>query len=609
MTVQRGSESRTRIAVASQGDRTRAFRRARVNTWFVRFVKIGLPLIAVIALAVYGGRLAGSMSIKSGPVSVSGITIDPENVVVDRPTYDGFAKDGSRYQIRAKSAAGDLRQTGPIKLTDITGDIFQPNGVVTRLTAVRGLYDSKKSELELFEAITIAGSNGLKARLTHAMIWNKEGRIVSKEPVVAELPTATINARSMEAFQKKREANFAGDVHVRMFPAAKAPSPDLKGAADAAAAVAVAKTPRGPGLPGTAMKSDAPIDVWSETLAVNDDAKTALFKTKVRAVQDAATLESQELEVHYTGKASLDSAPAGTKPKDETAGEAAKLKLLLGRGGVTMVSGPESRATSDDLSYDAESQIAILIGRVVMTSGADKRAVAARAEMDQLKDTALLVGGVHVVQSRNELWGERLMVDRKAGTMHLDSPAAPGKAAGRIKAHLVQTETPEAAARKAAAAAAKPATEAATASPLGVTFRTNPNAPIDIDADTLDANDKSKTAIFRGNVVSRQDEFVMKTPEMIAHYAGESGLASAGLVPSVPKKKGEGAQLTKVEARTKVFVTSKGGQTANGDWAIYDVKTNTVIVGGNVVVTRGKDVVQGQRLKIDLTTGMYRFEL
>jgi hypothetical protein len=34
-----------------------------------------------------------------------------------------------------------------------------------------------------------------------------------------------------------------------------------------------------------------------------------------------------------------------------------------------------------------------------------------------------------------------------------------------------------------------------------------------------------------------------------------------------------------------------------------------VLMGDHVVVSRGKDVAEGPRLKIDLTTGMYRFEL
>ena len=64
-----------------------------------------------------------------------------------------------------------------------------------------------------------------------------------------------------------------------------------------------------------------------------------------------------------------------------------------------------------------------------------------------------------------------------------------------------------------------------------------------------------------------------------------------------------------MEARQKVLIISKDGQTATGDWAIFDVKANTVLMGDRVVVSRGKDVAEGPRLKIDLNTGMYRFEL
>jgi hypothetical protein len=34
-----------------------------------------------------------------------------------------------------------------------------------------------------------------------------------------------------------------------------------------------------------------------------------------------------------------------------------------------------------------------------------------------------------------------------------------------------------------------------------------------------------------------------------------------------------------------------------------------VLLGDKVFVSRGKDVAEGPRLKIDLTTGMYRFEI
>jgi lipopolysaccharide export system protein LptA len=70
-----------------------------------------------------------------------------------------------------------------------------------------------------------------------------------------------------------------------------------------------------------------------------------------------------------------------------------------------------------------------------------------------------------------------------------------------------------------------------------------------------------------------------------------------------PAQASQPAQLTRIEARGKVIVTSKNGQNATGDWADFDVKANQVTVGGDVVLTQEKNVVRGTRLIIDMSTG------
>ena len=113
--------------------------------------------------------------------------------------------------------------------------------------------------------------------------------------------------------------------------------------------------------------------------------------------------------------------------------------------------------------------------------------------------------------------------------------------------------------------------------------------------------------MFRTNVKAQQGDFVIRTVELTAHLHRASR-PSAWAEPG-DDGKGAASQLTRVDAREKVLITSKDGQTATGDWATFDVKANTVLLGGHVVVSRGKDVAEGPRLKIDLTTGMYRFEV
>ena len=41
---------------------------------------------------------------------------------------------------------------------------------------------------------------------------------------------------------------------------------------------------------------------------------------------------------------------------------------------------------------------------------------------------------------------------------------------------------------------------------------------------------------------------------------------------------------------------------------MFDMKLNTVTLNGNVVVTRGQDVLRGQKLVVDLTSGVSRME-
>ena len=63
------------------------------------------------------------------------------------------------------------------------------------------------------------------------------------------------------------------------------------------------------------------------------------------------------------------------------------------------------------------------------------------------------------------------------------------------------------------------------------------------------------------------------------------------------------AQVSRIQAKQKVAVTTKDGRTVDGDWADVDMKANTITVGGAVKLTQGETVVRGTRLTINMTTG------
>ena len=66
-------------------------------------------------------------------------------------------------------------------------------------------------------------------------------------------------------------------------------------------------------------------------------------------------------------------------------------------------------------------------------------------------------------------------------------------------------------------------------------------------------------------------------------------------------------QIRRVEAKGGVFVIQKD-QTATGESGVFDMQANTVTLLGNVVISQGQNVVKGDRLTVDLTSGTSRVE-
>jgi len=162
---------------------------------------------------------------------------------------------------------------------------------------------------------------------------------------------------------------------------------------------------------------------------------------------------------------------------------------------------------------------------------------------------------------------------------------------------------------------------AALAQGIGTSFegyKKSADKPIDIEADILEVDDKKKLAVFRGNVVARQGGFSLKAKELQVHYTGDAG---SNLTPTsaddpgkpdaaASKQKGaRGSRITRIEAKGKVLVTTKEGQSATSEWARFHVVKQVVTIGGSVVLSQGENVLRGDRLVIDLKSGKSRFEV
>ena len=142
----------------------------------------------------------------------------------------------------------------------------------------------------------------------------------------------------------------------------------------------------------------------------------------------------------------------------------------------------------------------------------------------------------------------------------------------------------------------------------------NKDAPVQIEAATLEVHDKSKTATFSGNVQVVQGDTTMRCRSLVVFYGQEVGIgesggeATTGTAAKSQLGGTKGAQnIRRIEARGGVTVLTKD-QSASGDLGIYDLKTKTITLSGNVVVSQGQNVIHGERVVVDTETGNARVE-
>jgi lipopolysaccharide export system protein LptA len=125
-------------------------------------------------------------------------------------------------------------------------------------------------------------------------------------------------------------------------------------------------------------------------------------------------------------------------------------------------------------------------------------------------------------------------------------------------------------------------------------FQTKSNAPVQVDAQTLEVYEegKERIAVFSGNVTVTRGDTMLKAASIKLHQDLQAAKADA---------------FTKIEAEGGISVKSKD-QTLTGKTAVVDMTSNSIVVSGGVVLSQGTNVLTGTRLVVDLATGRARIE-
>jgi lipopolysaccharide export system protein LptA len=148
-------------------------------------------------------------------------------------------------------------------------------------------------------------------------------------------------------------------------------------------------------------------------------------------------------------------------------------------------------------------------------------------------------------------------------------------------------------------------------------FSQNRDQPVKIESARLEVRDKEKKATFSGDVHLVQGDVTLTCRTLVVYYeqnaaptaANPSSARVASTQPTAAAQPATGtqSQIRRLEAIGDVVVVQKE-QTATGNTGTFDMKTNTITLEGNVVVTQGMNVVRGERMVVDMTTGVSRVE-
>ena len=148
-------------------------------------------------------------------------------------------------------------------------------------------------------------------------------------------------------------------------------------------------------------------------------------------------------------------------------------------------------------------------------------------------------------------------------------------------------------------------------------FSQNRDQPIQIEAASLEMRDKKKEATFAGNVKVVQGDTTMTSKTLVVFYdsgpepatppAAAAKGSKSGPMQAASPGPGGSSSIRRLEAKGSVVVTQKE-QVVTGETAIFDTRANLITMAGGVVLTQCNNVLKGDRLKVDMTTGVSRVE-
>jgi lipopolysaccharide export system protein LptA len=114
-------------------------------------------------------------------------------------------------------------------------------------------------------------------------------------------------------------------------------------------------------------------------------------------------------------------------------------------------------------------------------------------------------------------------------------------------------------------------------------------APIVIQSNSLEIDNKKRIIIFKGEVDAKEKTFNIQCDELLLYYIE----ASAPVENEDPNLK-----VDRIVARGRVKIIRPEGGSASAEHAVYYQAEERVVLTGNPIVSQGDDFIEGERITL-----------
>ncbi len=191
----------------------KAFALARTHSRFVIFMRAAIPAICIVfVLGFILFTFFNPFRVNTPTVTVSTMGISGSKITMQLPKLSGYKKDLRSYNVTAKSAVQDIKNSTIIELLEPDATIELEKQLYAHILAATGIYDTGSQTMILKGGVTVKTDTGYDIIMSDAKANMKAGSIETDRPVKVKMQSGTIEADSMDVQDSGKSIFFRGHV-------------------------------------------------------------------------------------------------------------------------------------------------------------------------------------------------------------------------------------------------------------------------------------------------------------------------------------------------------------------------------------------------------------